>query len=386
MVVSACGSDGEPGVFLIMRIVSISAAIVVALMSQSAFGQSMPTYWRLADPEAKMLMGIDVKALMNSQAASEWSGQLQKAAGGVVPLEMLNAMDDGGVLGELFRHVDRVFISLGDIPQNTSKASGTVALVGDFDLAALRKFMAKQGGAKSLYRGVEVWQSGKAADNVMIALASPQVLALGDKASLRKAVSQFAVGDGSLMGHSIFQRAAAMAQANDVWIAGEVPATAGKSPDMAAQMMKSVQSFDLGVRMKSGLAMEVNLYTPSAEAATGLSAALQGMAQLAANGSGNPQASDLLSRMKMGTDGDRIQMSASWTPAELSAAMHDVTSGIQGMGTSSIPGAKRTASRTPAPSTALASLVTEPAKPRAPLKVKIYNPDGGVKELELTRD
>jgi hypothetical protein len=364
---------------LSMRVGAIAFLAAVGFQT-ILLGQSMPTYWRLADPEAQMLAGINLKAVMNSQAAGEWKSQLQKAAGGAMPLEMIQGMDESGVLGELFQHVDRVFLSMSEIPQNTNKAQGTVALVGDFDLAALRKFMAKQGGVKSLYRGVEVWQNGKAADNVMIALASPQVLALGDKASIRKAVSHFAVGDGSLLERPVYKRAVALAQENDIWIAGQIPAAASATLEGPAQMMKSLESFELGVRMQSGLGLDLNLYAHSPEEAAGIAAALKGLAQMAANNSGNAQASDLLSRLQMGTEGERIQMSAAWTASELTAAMRESGSVKSGR-----------AAKTPSvalnrPAEVTTPKVAEPIKPKGPLKVHIYNPDGGVQEVELTKN
>ena len=387
--------DGLLGEILFMRFRSL---IAFACLAGTLSAQSMPTYWRMADPDAKMLLGIDVKAVLNSPAAADWKTQLSKAAGGALPLEAL-AM--AGPFTDILSQVDRVFISFGEIPEGVNgKQKMTAAIQGNFDLAVLRKFLVQQGGVKSVFRGVEIWQSGKAGDNVMIAFANPQTLAVGDKVSLRKAISQFAVGNASIMENDLFQRAAALGQNNDIWLAGAIPppapAKAGKQKDagaalaqsMQAQFMKGLESFDLGMRFRKGLDVEVNLYADTAETAKGLSGALETLVQLASSQSQDPAASAFLSRVRMGTEGQQVQLAASWSTEDLAAMSQ--TAGKSLAGTKSLgggPAVSLTASRTmplgisePAPPPA-------PVRPAAPRKVRIYNPDDtAVREFELKRD
>ena len=373
----------------VINLVAVIFASLSALSAQTQSGQSMPTYWRLADPEAKILAGFDLKALLNSPAAADWKAQFQKATGGAIPVQ-LHALDEGGVLSDLFQRVDRVFISAGEIPQGTtSKPKMTVALVGDFDLAALRKFMVKQGGVKSLFRGVEIWQSGKSAENVMIALASPQVLALGDKASVRKAVTQFAVGGASAMSNPVYKRAAALVLANDIWMAGEVPessAAEASNASLPMSLAKSVRSFDFGLRTRAGLDLELNLFAGDAETAKSLSTALQAMMQLAASDRKNPQVNDLLKRLQMGTQDEQLHITASWTQAELADLARLQGKSLAAIAPGTMPDSTLTAARVTNGRTAATAELPVVAKPREPLKVRIYNPDGGVKEFELKRD
>jgi hypothetical protein len=271
-----------------------------------------------------------------------------------------------------------------------------VALQGNFDLVAVRKLLVKQGGVKGIFRGVEIWQSGKSNDNVMIALASPQTIAVGDKATLRKAVSQFAVGNGSVMENPIFQRATALSQSSDIWISGAIPQTAdGKAAlPPQAQMLSSVESFDLGFKLKSGLDVEVNLYADKEESAQHLSKVVEAMVQLAASTQEDKQVTDLLSHLRTGTEGTQLQLVASWTQAELAdAAKAFGQSGKGGrkIDSSDLFASDRPSAR-PAPGSAVSAELLPvnvpkqaPPKPRE-LKVKIYNPDDNVvKELDLTR-
>ncbi|MEI9900570.1 MAG: hypothetical protein WDN31_11100 [Hyphomicrobium sp.] len=275
----------------------------------------------------------------------------------------------------------------------------TAAIQGDFDMVALRKFFAQQGGVKSVYRGVEVWQSGKAADNVMIAFANAQTLAVGDKVSLRKAISQFAVGNGSIMDSDLFQRAAALGQNNDIWLAGAIPAARPGKPvaskeagaalaqSMQAQLLKGVESFDLGMRFRKGLDVEVNLYADTPDAAKGLSGALEALVQLASSQSQDPAATAFLSRVRMGTEGQQVQLAASWTTEELAALSQTAgktLAGAKGLSVTSQP-ASLTASR--ALPLGVSDPAPAPARPQASRKVRIYNPDdSGVREFELKRD
>ena len=172
-----------------------------------------------------------------------------------------------------------------------------------------------------------------------------------------------------------------MAQSNDIWLAGEIPkvqAKPGTVAPVAMQMMKGVDSFDLGLRLKRGLDLELNVFADSPVAASNLTKSLQAMVQLAAASQKDPQANDFLSRLNMGNDGDRIQMTASWSQSELAAV-------FQTRNAAGLPGSVA-AARLPQPVGASAQPVSAPPKPREPLKVKIYNPDGPVKEFELARD
>ena len=267
------------------------------------------------------------------------------------------------------------------------KPTGVVAITGEFDLTAIREFLAEQGGVKGSYRAVEVWQ-GKGADNVMIAVVSPQILAFGDKVSIRRAVSQYATGDGSQLGSSIYQHAAALAQANDFWIAGEIPPNALKgaaSSGIPAALANSLVSFDIGVRARGNVEMDVNLYTKSPEDAESMASTLQAMLQLAAAGQSDPLASALLSQLEMGTYGDWVHIGAFWSEqqvAELSRQRLDPNAPPALPATGASP---RVNIRTPAAAAQPAAPV-QPAGPPKPLKVRIYNPDGGVKDIELTRD
>jgi hypothetical protein len=198
------------------------------------------------------------------------------------------------------------------------------------------------------------------------------------------------------MDNPIFQRAAALSQGSDIWISGSIPSGPnGKSAlPPQAQMLSSVESFDLGVKMRSGLDVEVNLYADQEESAKHLSSLIQTMVQLAASGQEDQQVTDLLSHLRIGTEGAQLQLVASWTQAELATAAKAF--GAPGKGRRKTDAGDLLASELPlarpAPGRAVSSGLLPvnvpkqaPPKPRE-LKVRIYNPDdNNVKELDLNR-
>jgi hypothetical protein len=385
-----------------MKLRWLVLALAALGVCQGAGAQSLPTYWRLADPDAKVLMGLDWRQVRDSPVTAELRKQIEQTAGA----------GEGALVSMLFSQVDRVFLSLGEVP-GSAQAKGAVALTGEFDLVALRRFLAAQGGKKGLWRGVEVWESGKAADNATIAVVSPQVLAFGDRVSLRAAVSHYAVGGASSIGSDLFHRAAALAEGNAFWIAGTIPPEPKSQPSAVgmsgglAQMMATIESFDIGVRVAGDLRLDVNFYATSDKAAAGLATGLQALAQLAANNPANAALARAVQQLEMGTEGNLLHFSARWTQAEMAEMFRPappqpqakpVRPQQQARALPELPvlpdspltatrhaggtddAARRAAGTPPVPQPAATT-------PATPLRVKIYNPDDDhVRELELRRE
>jgi hypothetical protein len=159
-----------------------------------------------------------------------------------------------------------------------------------------------------------------------------------------------------------------------------------------------VESFEAGVSVKQGMQLQFNLNAQSPADASKIAQGLAGMMMFAtASQSDSPELGEFLKRVKFGSAGAQVQVSAAWTQPELEAGLKQmqarVTAGTKSMANVPVrPAASGATEWNVAPQTpvhgtiANAEPVTpvEPPQPAGPLTVKILNADGGNKELTIS--
>jgi hypothetical protein len=369
------------------------APLFVFALGLSAQTVSLPAYWKYALPGAQLLAGVDVQAVKASPLLKELGGQALKMHGtGSLSPSALPAFaglpkDLSGGLG-LLDHVQKVFVSVSDSGGLSGKGKAqpkiVAAVYGDFDLAELRAFLKKQGGVKVPLGGLEAWQSGQTKDNVMIAIAGPQVIVVGDKASLREAVTRSSVSS------ALLDRAKAMSASQHIWAVGAVPPSlfAAAKDNAAGAMMsgllQQVEGYEFGLKMADGIDLEVNVDAATEEAAKSMQSMLQMGMQMAASQQEDPQVTDLLRRVRLGSEGGQLKLVASWTRPEIEAAIHKATSQAVQMAGKQMPSGAA-AQIVPSPSTpgSEPTVTARPVRPAEPLRVKIYNADSGPAEITI---
>lgn len=383
------------------------SAVVLALLCVLATGTaaaepqsaSLPTYWRYAHPEAKVLAGFDVRGMMNSPLGQKLAQDF-KAVG-----SKWSATARPGDL-DLFQGIERVLISA---PADAMEASGTasrrgvITLQGAFDLAKLRKVLSSR-GEKKAYRGVELWTEGSPAGgraDGMVGLVSPQVVLIGDGGSIKAAIDHHASADGSIAYDPVWLRATELAPLYEMWFVGNMPPKklSGENADPymgPLAVLDGVDSFEAGLSMKQGVQLQFNLNTASPAEASKLAQGLAGMMMLAqASQSGKPEMGELLNRVKFGSAGAQVQVSAAWTQPEIETGWKQMQARI-GQATGMAPVPVRPAASgvsewnvnpNAAPRAAIAnaepSRPVEPPAPAGPLTVKILNADGGNQEVVI---
>jgi hypothetical protein len=351
---------------------------LIAAGTLAAQSTSLPTFWRFSHPQAKALVGVDIKRLMDSPFGQRLAKEFEQA--GFKAKAQAEGMD-------FFKGVDRVLISSpGQVAGKKAKdnAPFVAAMQGKFDLAQIRAFVKQQGAIKSWHQKVELLSpdpksAGSAGPDFCLALVSAQTIIAGDKTSVKAALDHHASADPSSSSHALYQRAAELDAVHEIWFTSEISPAELSENQTAAAMLADVDGFEGGVTFRRGLGLEVHLHTTTAEASQKLGTGLQALMQMAAMAEQKPGGpADLLKKLTIASEATQVKLALSFDQAELDRGIDElkasVTKGVAGSVASIQGGESR-----PLPA-------AEPAAdPSKPLVIKVFNAEGGPKQIPLTR-
>jgi hypothetical protein len=357
---------------LFVRGTLLSALTVAVLSAQST---SLPTFWRYSHPNAKALVGIDVQRISESpfgqRVAKEFAQAGLKAKADAEGLDFLN-------------EVERVLISsTGGAAAHSGGEKSTppavVALQGKFELARIRTLLKSKGAVRSYYLKAELYSPGKGeGTEFSIALAGPQTILMGDPASVKTALDHHAAADPAASANPLFQRAVELAAVHDVWFASETSPAELSSGGPFQAIFSEVQGFEGGLSFRRGLGMEVNLATASVEAAQKLGGGLQALMQITAMSDPKDQpAADLLKKLTVTQDSTLVKIGLSFDQAELDRGVDELKLSFAKGFTGGAIG--------PHADGADRSHAAVHEDPSRPMVIKIYNADGGTREIPLNQ-
>jgi hypothetical protein len=358
------------------------AGLILALgaaASLAAQSTSLPTFWRYSHPDTKALVGVDVKRLLESPFGQRVAKEFEQAG------FKAKAQAEGM---EFLSGVERVLLTS---PGQTSPAKGkdnapvVVAMQGKFDLAKIRAFVKSQGAVKSWHQKVEILSpdpksAGSAGPDFCLALVSPQTIVAGDKASVKAALDHHASADVASSTNLLYQRAAELDAVHEIWFTSEVsPAGLSDNP-MAAAMLADVDGFEGGVTFRRGLGLSVHLNTATPEASQKLGTGLQALVQMAAMTGQQPGGpADLLKKLTIATESTQVKLALSFDPAELDRGIDELKVSLTRGVTEAVASARGESPARPAAS------VEPPPDPARPLVIKVYNAEGGARQIPLVR-
>jgi hypothetical protein len=358
-------------------------------LCSTAFAVAAQPAWELAPPDAKVLIGVDIRGLRNSSLTDSMTPQMRAQM--QAPLAMLHIP---GI--ELLDDVDSVFLaSTADLTASTKTAApgagsktgdaapktGTtspkpnapflVVITGTFPDEHLRPLLK---GLHPSYKGINVYR-GTGADTTSVAVLDEHTVLLGDDKSIYRAIDRKTTGlkaQGPLLA-----RARELASSNEIWIvARDSSGALQKASGPAALFISEIEGLDLGLAVRDGFNMDISLATKTEAGAEALAQMFATQMQSAVNAKLDGQkAQDFWRKVKMGSDGKRVQMQISMTKEELQENIRlaqDQRGPRPGFQVAGGPSAM------PPPLQAAA-----PPKPAGPRVVKIYGLDDGVHEVHL---
>jgi hypothetical protein len=317
-----------------------------------------------------MVAGIDLKRLAASPMGRDLAAHMK--AGGMTGQMSMAGMD-------FLADVDRVFLSsTGTAPSRRGKKEemrGVVALEGKFQPAKVKKFLTSKRLRRASGAGLELYTDPK--DPAMVlAVAGPSVLLLGDRESVLEAVANRAVADPATASSAVYRRASELASQYEVFFVSEAPpgAIAG-TKSKGLEMFEAVRGFEGGLRIGEALELALSLDAGSDPEAAKIATGAQALIQLALLGQqGDPELEKLVRKLKIGSAAGRVSLSVAWDRDE-------VASGLARMQqpAANPPAFAASRARTPVITAAKAA---EP--PPGPLVVRIHNADGGPTETKLS--
>lgn len=362
---------------------------------------SRPAAWRYIHPAAKVLAGVDLQALLTSPLGQRLRQELDQSG----MMKMARTEDLSFLTA-----VERLLISSpGDLAGARAKAKTDdtpllITLQGRFDLAAIRKTLIGKGARAATFRGFDLLVPDGKKSNMSLALISSRTLLLGDPASLRAGMGPQAAAVALQEDHPLLSRAAALNRVHDIWFVSEgSPASlAAEAPQ--AQIFRDVESVEGGLSLRKGLDLAFVLNTKDEASAKLLGTALQGLAGLAAMSAKDaPEAASLLQKFSVMLSGEQVQVSISYTMAELdrgiaswkARGLGEVVAKKSPAPTPDAPLAKPTVlnagivnrgSAAPVVSASKNSLVANVSSgPAGGGNVRIYNLGGGTRSLAMPR-
>lgn len=330
------------------------------LLSSAVLPAQDDPLWHYVHPKARALVGIEWKRVATSEVGLLIRDELRRSVPPSVPVTVLL---DG---------VERILLSSpGNPPGSKSEAPVLIAMAGRFQRAAVQQAL-KEGTSISRYHGYEVFSQARsrAGEDLQLAFASPELLLLGDRTSLRSALDST---DVAIPSSPVITRARASAAQNDVWAVFDVPpSTLAGNSDPRAAAFRDVRGLDLAVSFRQGLNLSLTLQALTGEKAAKMAQTLTGLMALASlQASNQADMQQLAQKLHVETKGAAVHIALGLSTDEVRQGLRQAKGSFR-----TRPGA-------------LASAVVppprrpSPALPEKPPMVRIYGMPGGPVEIPM---
>jgi len=362
----------------------LKLARMVCLLSAAAVGAAAQTNaLELGHPDAKLLLGIDLKNLRESAAGQSFRSQMGAQSPQMGPAAM--------ALGFL-EQIDRIFISspalsppaasARTISARTSRTGGAAAnarvnppfllvVEGTMPIQQLLAFLP---GTAHRYHMVDIYRGAKITDP-SIAMLDSRTILMGDEKSVLAAIDRR--GQNAPPASAILARAQQLASTQDVWMIATddlskfQPANAGFPGPLAGEVLaKKIKGIDMGIAVRDGFQFELSLATESEAAATQLTQLLS--EKIAFAQAQSPETAEAARKLHVGTEGNRMRVSLALTKEEFEQNIRTIQAKRMAAGTASTH-----SSAPPQPG-------TPQSPPPPPGKIRIYGLDEGVREIQMT--
>ena len=225
---------------------------VFALAAASA-AASDASFSELAPPGTKIVIGINVRGLLDSSLAGEIGAQERDLGAKLAASRNLTGLDP-------FKDVDQVWL----LTTGTDDKAAMLAVVrGRFDAEQLAR------GARR-YKGIPILGSGTGSAG-SIGLLSSETAIIGETAQVEAAIDQ--MGSGAHLGAELKERAEVVSSRYEVWGIGQVPegltvATSGGSGP------SSIDEFMFGATLRQGLGLTAEIHARTTDDAAKMTAVL----------------------------------------------------------------------------------------------------------------
>lgn len=268
--------------------------------------------------DARMVAGIDIDRARNSPFGQKVLGEMKEEDAGFQRFVASTGFDPRRDLREV------VLASSG-----APNAGGGVVILarGSFDQTKIAQFLHGEGGVASIYRGVEIWKSGREkSGNGGVAFLTSSLAVFGTDAAVRQAIDRNQnVGTG--MAADLAARVGDWSAKNDAWFVSTASLSemgVGKSGNNAilpgGLTVDAVRQASGGVRFGNVVEVTGDLVTRSPQDATALADVFRliaSMVRMNADKPGMEDARNLVDSLQVSTAGSSMKFSMSVTEEQL---------------------------------------------------------------------
>ena len=296
---------------------------VFLLLTAAAFGQAPSTETlKLMRPQAGFAMGLQFRRLMQSPLGDMVDKQLKS-----------QAMPGVGAMPEMFRQVlnevDSVLLMADTKEIINQRAAGKqgapeppVLVIVEGRFSQVRDLMKNGKQTPELYRNVELYRMDAKRNDTRMAMVGNAML-FGQRSEVTAAIDRL---NRPAAQPAIASRLAQLNSSYDFWMILDTPEAAlQEAPGGVSQMFAKVKGVDMGMGFQSGMNMEVNLRTWTADAVKPLADAVRGIMAMAAMNAGNDpgaaEAMEMLKKLQVSEGASQVQIALSLTREEVERAM-----------------------------------------------------------------
>ena len=307
-----------------MRQILTALVLAAGLQAQGADSEAM----RLLRPDAGMMAGVQWRRLVQSPMGQFFQEEIRKSDMKDVPgAEQLKRL--------LMENVDSLVMagpsSLMEARATPAKGQPPVLVVlrGRFNPEEIQGFFRTQRSSVEKYHGLELMSppQTKGQTPMHAAVIDSGTLLLGDRQEVLAAIDRH---QGRMPGSAlsgVAARAAGLAARSDVWMTMEMPANAfqqlkSQAPEAQStpmvKMITDLNGFEIGLNIASGLGIEMQLRTRTAEVAKNLADMVRGfiaMAQLNQDPK-QAEATKWLSRVQITPESRAVRLALAMTQPE----------------------------------------------------------------------
>jgi hypothetical protein len=347
------------------------------LLARAAAGMAETNSWDLSHPNAKLLIGIDLKGLRESAPGqlfrAEMKGQPQQLGPAALTLGFMEQIDS--VL------ISSPALASANKPAATNNPPFLMVVEGTLPLQQILAFLP---GTSHRYHDVEIFRGAKATDT-SIAMLDTRTILIGDEKSVLAAIDRRGHPLATLS--PLMKRAKALAAAHEIWVIAAdslskfQPAAAGAASPLMTQIASQIKGLDMGLAVHDGFQVEMNVTTESEALATEMAQLLSTQitavlqSQAVQSPAASAQALEMVKKLHVETLGTDMRLSFALSSDEFAQQLRTAQAHMAER-------SSRTAAGSAGPVTTQ-QIKLQP-KPAAPGKVKIYGLDEGVREIQLT--
>jgi hypothetical protein len=345
------------------------ARIVMPLLAAAVVAAAQTNAWELGHPDAKLLLGIDLKSLRESAVGQSFRSQ--RAA-------LSPPMGPAGMAFGFLEQIDRIFISSPAMsspavslragkagsPAASPKENPPFLLVVEGTMP-IQQLLAFLPGTAHRYHMVDVYRGAKATD-ASIATLDARTILIGDEKSVLAAIDRR--GRGAPPASATLARARQLASTHDVWMlaSDDLSKFQPANTSFASPLAGQIKGVEVGLAVRDGFQFEMSLAAENDAVAAQLVQLLSEKISLAQ--AQNPETAEAARKLQIGTEGNRMRVSLALTKEEFEQNLRAFQ-------------ATRLAAAT---ASARPAAPPQPQTAAPPGKIRIYGLDEGVREIQMT--